>query len=59
MDMVLGPQEAEIPVFIGSLTVHPDWLVFGEHGLPTTLPQARREYQGLLLADVVTSGGQV
>lgn len=24
-----------------------------EHGLPTTLPQARREYQGLLLADVV------
>lgn len=24
-----------------------------EQGLPTTLPQARREYQGLLLADVV------
>lgn len=25
-----------------------------EQGLPTTLPQARREYQGLLLADVLT-----
>ncbi|MGH2880835.1 MAG: hypothetical protein ACRDK4_14665 [Solirubrobacteraceae bacterium] len=24
-----------------------------EQGLPTTLPQARREYQGLLLADVL------
>jgi hypothetical protein len=24
-----------------------------EQGLPTALPQARREYQGLLLADVL------
>jgi beta-phosphoglucomutase-like phosphatase (HAD superfamily) len=30
-----------------------------EQGLPTTLPQARREYQGLLLADVLARGGQV
>jgi beta-phosphoglucomutase-like phosphatase (HAD superfamily) len=26
-----------------------------EQGLPTTLPQARREYQGLLLADALST----
>lgn len=29
-----------------------------EQGLPTTLPQARREYQGLLLGDVLTLAEQ-
>jgi beta-phosphoglucomutase-like phosphatase (HAD superfamily) len=28
-----------------------------KQGLPTTLPQARREYQGLLLADVRARAG--